>query len=170
MRPAWVVPILVAGCERPAASTDLAAASAATASPVPLLGGEARAHAAGELAEARDYSMRVESVRDCPLEPPFSARKGFVKLGIEVTIVGRTATDVPANPFYASARDPAGEAYAPTLAGCEPALPAAIVTAGKEARGFVTFEVPKAAERLELRYAPAIIGGSGEELRFTVAR
>ena len=114
--------------------------------------------------------MSVESARDCPLDPPFAAKSGFVKLGVEIVVEGTTSLEVPVNPFYATLYDVTGESYTSTLAGCEPGVPPVRVTLGKTARGFVTFEVPKSQRKLELRYAPLVIGPGTEELRFTVLR
>jgi hypothetical protein len=136
----------------------------------PLLLPDTHPRAMGELGHAHDYSMSVESVRDCPMDAPFAPKRGFVKVGVEVVIEGTTALEVPVNPFYATVTDRAGDTYTSTLAGCEPGLPSVRVTAGKQSRGFATFEIPKAARKLELRYAPIVIGPGTEELRFTLTR
>ena len=104
------------------------------------------------------------------MNPPFASKRGFVKVGLEVVIEGRSALEVPVNPFYATLYNTGGDAYTSTLAGCEPGLPPVRVTTGQKARGFVTFEIPPPARKLELRYAPLIIGHGLEELRFAVAR
>jgi hypothetical protein len=44
------------------------------------------------------------------------------------------------------------------------------VTHGRSAQGFMTFEVPKTAQKLELRYAPVVVGSPAQELRFSIAR
>jgi hypothetical protein len=135
-----------------------------------IISTDTQVHPEGELARGRDYTMSVESVRDCPLEGPFAPKKGFSKLGIEVELEGQSSVEVPVNPFYATLYEPSLENYASTLAGCEPGLPSVRVTAGHEARGFVTFEVPKASRIFELRYTPLVIGPGTEELRFKVVR
>jgi hypothetical protein len=93
-----------------------------------------------------------------------------VKVGIELSVEGTSAVEVPVNPFYATLSNSSGETFANTLAGCEPGLPSVRVTAGVKARGFVTFEIPREARKLELKYAPIIIGRGAEEVRFAVAR
>lgn len=135
-----------------------------------MLGAEPRVLGMGELGRTPHFSASVDSVRECPMDPPFSPKRGFLKLGVELTLTGTTATEVPTNPFYATVVDPSGTTYAPTLAGCEPGLFAGRVAEGKSQTGYVTFEVPKAATRLELRYRPAIIGAKDEELRFSIRR
>jgi hypothetical protein len=135
-----------------------------------MLGMETRAHPIGELGVAPDYSMSVESDKECPLDPPFASKRGFVKVGLELSVEGTSAVEVPVNPFYALLYDAGGETYTSTLAGCEPNLPSVRLTVGKKARGFVTFEIPRGSRRLELRYAPVVIGRTSEELRFAINR
>jgi hypothetical protein len=147
-----------------------------SASPFPssesaaILGAETRAHAMGELAVAPDYNMSVDSDRECLENSPFASKHGHVKLGIEVSIEGTSAVEVPVNPFYATLYDAGGDVYTSTLAGCDPGLSAVRVTSGKKARGFVTFDIPASSRKLELHYAPTIIGRGPEELKFAIAR
>lgn len=91
-------------------------------------------------------------------------------MGVEVDIQGTSGLEVPANVFYATAQDANGDRYAATLTGCEPALPAALVTRGNKAHGFITFDVPKLSRNIEVRYAPPVIGFGAEELRFSITR
>ena len=114
--------------------------------------------------------MSVESVKDCVLGAPFAPKNGFVKVGVEVELTGTSATEVPVNPFYATLRADSGDTYAATLAGCVPGLLSIRLTTGHKARGFITFEVPKTARQLELKYAPLVIGPGVEELRFSMTR
>jgi hypothetical protein len=135
-----------------------------------ILGGEPRVHTLGELAVAPDYTMSVESDKECLDGSAFVAKRGYVKFGIEVSLEGASTVEVPVNPFYATLYDAGGDVYTSTLAGCEPGLSAVRVTSGKKARGFVTFEIPASSRKLELHYAPTIIGRSAEELKFTITR
>lgn len=161
--------LLVASChdprEAPPPAPSIPAASGAA-----LLGVDDRPHPVGELGHAHDYAMSVESAKDCPMEAPFAPKRGFVKVGLEVSIEGTSSLEVPVNPFYGTLVDAAGETYPSTLAGCEPGLPSVRLVLGQKARGFVTFEIPKAARKLELRYAPVVIGPGVETLRFAVNR
>ncbi len=154
------------GCH---ATTDAPPPSASSESAT-LLGTEERVHPMGELAIAADYTMSMDSDKECGRDSPFVTKRGFVKLGVEVSLEGTSAVEVPVNPFYATLYDAGGDVYTSTLAGCDPGLPSVRITTGKKARGFVTFEIPAASRRLELRYAPTIIGRGPEELRFTVNR
>ncbi len=135
-----------------------------------ILGGEQRAHTLGELAVAPDYTMSVESDKECLDGSAFASKRGYVKFGIEVSVEGTSAVEVPVNPFYATLYDTGGDVYTSTLAGCDPGLSAVRVTSGKKVRGFVTFEIPASSRKLELHYAPTIIGRGAEELKFAVTR
>jgi len=135
-----------------------------------IVGIDTRVHPVGEIGRARDYFMSVESSKDCPMDAPFLPKSGNLKLGVEVSLEGTTEREVPVNAFYATLHYARGDAYSATLAGCDPALPAVRLTNGKSAHGFITFEISKSAEKLELRYAPLVIGPGTEELKFAVAR
>lgn len=158
---------LIAACSKGRTDNQVVASSAA---PEPVVGLETRVHPLGELGQARDYSMSVESVKDCPMDAPFAPKRGNAKVGLEVSVQGTTDREVPVNAFYATLRDARGDSYSATLAGCEPALPAVRVTREGSAHGFITFEIPKVSDKLELRYAPLVIGPGTEELKFSVSR
>lgn len=131
---------------------------------------EGKVYTLGEVAKARDYSMSVEAAAPCAVPPPFAPRAGYEKLGVTVVIDGTSERQVPANPFYAMLTDVAGTSYASTLAGCKPPLTAHIVTRGEKARGMITFEIPVSASKLVMTYAPAIIAGGRQELRFDLGQ
>jgi hypothetical protein len=143
---------------------------ATSGGPQEVMGLDTRVHPLGELGQARDYSMSVESIKDCPMDPPFAPKRGNAKVGLEVSLQGSSVREVPVNVFYATLYDARGDSYSATLAGCEPALPSLRLVRGQSARGFVTFEIPKSADKLELRYAPLVIGPGTEELKFVVRR
>lgn len=113
--------------------------------------------------------MSFDGVKDCPRSEPSSARKGFTRIGVDVDIQATSARQLPVNVFYASLFDANGDAYTPTLTGCDPPLPSVVLAGNARVRGYVTFEVPMLSRRLE-RYAPPVIGQSDEELRFSVNR
>lgn len=162
------MPIAVApGCQKSSGDNQVATAGSESR---PILGLDTRIHPIGEIGRTRDYSMSVDSVKECPMDPPFSPKHGNTKFGVEVSIKGESEREVPVNVFYATLVDARGDSYSATLAGCEPPLVAVRVANGKSTHGFVTFEVPKAAEKFELRYAPMVIGPGTEELKFSVSR
>lgn len=152
------------GCNR----NEQAPSPAPSAEPAAFIGPDTRVHPPGELARAPDYMMSVETVRECQMEGPFSPKRGHAKIALEVVIEGTSRREVPSNPFYASLRDASGAEHPSTLAGCEPALPTVRVTQGEKARGLVTFEIPESMHKLELRYAPLVIGPGTEELKFAI--
>jgi hypothetical protein len=162
-----VAAALAVACAKGHADNQVGAPSS---SPQDIVGLDTRVHPLGELGQARDYSMSVESVKDCPMEPPFAPKRGNAKVGLEVSLQGVSDREVPVNAFYATLSDARGDSYSATLAGCEPALPSLRLTRGQTARGFVTFEIPRVAGKLELRYAPLVIGPGTEELKFGISR
>jgi hypothetical protein len=159
--------VVTVGCAKSHADNQVGAASGAAQE---VLGLDTRVHPVGELGQARDYSMSVDSIKDCPLEPPFAPKRGNSKVGLEISLQGTSDREVPVNVFYATLHDARGDTFSATLAGCEPALPSVRLTRGKTTRGFVTFEIPKSAEKLELHYSPLVIGPGTEELKFAINR
>lgn len=162
MRGRWLLPALAFACD---ASEDVPPRPSAE-----IVGAQKPVHSPGELGVARDYTMSVESVQPCAVERPFRPEPGIDKLGVEVVIEGKSEREVPVNPFYATLRDGTDETYSSTLAGCRPVLEAVRVTRGDKARGFITFDVPKSARKLEMTYNPVVIGGGREELKFDLGR
>jgi len=115
--------------------------------------------------------MSVDAVRDCHVAQQAAPRRGYVRIGLDVTLEGTSGREVPANPFYASLRDASGELYAGALSGCDPALPAVRLQRGQKARGHLNFDVLKGAVTLELRYAVPVVGQpEPEEVRFALRR
>lgn len=153
---------LIAGCEQKAApETDPGA-------PAQMLG-LPRKHALGETARTPHFSLQVHNTKSCSVEPHFEPPPGVRKLGVEVTVQGHSRVQVPVNPFYATLRAPGGDRFEATLLGCTPQLEARRVTAGQKVTGWVTFDVPEAAEELELIYRPALIGVGPEEVTFQLS-
>jgi hypothetical protein len=114
--------------------------------------------------------MRVVTVRECEVEPYFAPAEGHVKLGVEIELAGTGDKEVPSNPLHATLLDRDGAHYDPTLAGCRPSLPPKRIKQGEAVRGFVTFEIPKDAQGLVLRYQPFIVGRAETELAFDLGR
>ena len=136
----------------------------------PTLGPPLALHTEGEQARARDYFMTLLGVETCDVEPHFQPASGRVKLGVKVVIEGRSKNEVPVNPLLGTLEDSEHRDYRPDMAGCTPSLPAARVTSGRQARGFITFEVPENASGLVMTYAPFVLGMGSEELKFSLGR
>lgn len=136
----------------------------------PTLAPPATAYPVGERGIARDYFMTLISIKECQVEPHFRPQPGHLKLGLLVLIEGRTQQEVPTNPFSSTLKDAQGHDYRADLAGCTPTLRADRVTHGREARGFVTFEIPNDATGLKMKYAPFVVGVGVEELEFALGR
>jgi len=124
----------------------------------------------GETAKAPDFSMSIENVKECKVPYYFRAKKGNIKLGVEVIIEGSADKDVPVNPFYAKVTDGDGYSYTSTFGGCSPELKSVRVAKGEKARGWVTFEVPSKASSLKLTYNPFIISTVKQEVKFDLGR
>jgi uncharacterized protein DUF4352 len=129
-----------------------------------------RAARTGEVATAAHYSMSVSETKECAMESHFRPSEGFIKLGVKVSIEARDATQVPANPFYATLIDTTSVVYESTLAGCQPALAASQLVKGQKASGWISFDVPADAKGLRLAYAPVLLGAGREELLFQLGR
>lgn len=127
-------------------------------------------HRIGETARATGYQFRVERIKQCETEPYFRPRAGNVKLGVEVTVESTASIPIRINPFHAFIRDSRGKSYYFTLAGCEPALQAARLEPEQKAEGWLSFEVPKSANDLELGYGPPTANRAPPEVRFTLRR
>lgn len=101
-------------------------------------------------------------------------KPGNVRLGVKVTIEGRSAREVPVNSFYARLYDEQRDGYgwAATFGGCDPDLKSARVKKGDRMTGFITFEIPAKASGLELSYSPYIRDSDTAEqtVRFTLGR
>lgn len=120
---------------------------------------------------APDYSLRVGEVKECE-STAIQPRPGNLRLGVEVTVEGRTDREVPVNPFYARLHDQErdGYAYAATFGGCEPGLKSARVRRGDSVRGWITFEIPTRAKGLELHYSPYIQNSTPQTVKFALGR
>jgi hypothetical protein len=129
-----------------------------------------KVHAVGEKAEAAEYAMTVKHVKECTVEHYFKPRKGNIKLGVEVVLEGTADKRIPVNPFYAKLTDSEGYSYTSTFAGCEPALKSVRVGKSEQAKGWITFELPKKASGLKLVYSPFVIGSGKQDLRFGLGR
>jgi hypothetical protein len=124
----------------------------------------------GEKAQAPDFSMSIENVKECKVPYYFKAKKGNIKLGVEVELEGSADKDVPVNPFYAKITDGDGYSYTSTFGGCTPDLKSVRINKGEKARGWITFEVPDKAKGLKLTYNPFIISTVKQEVKFDLGR
>jgi hypothetical protein len=143
-------------------------APAATASGPPA---PPRTHKLGQTAAARDFAVTLQEVKICD-GTRIAPKPGNVRLGVRLTIEGRTEREVPVNPFYARLvdRERDGYAYAATFGGCEPDLKSARVKKGDRMSGWVTFEIPKQASGLELSYSPYVLGSSEQSVQYDLGR
>lgn len=151
--------LLCGGCDEPTAPRPQRAATPTSS---------ARVYRIGELSTQADYSMSVESVRECPPEPGFPPAPGARRIGVEVAIEGLSDRQVPVNPFYATLTDNDDDRYGMAFHGCTPELAPVRVTRDQKAQGFISFEVPKAARGFQLRYDPKLVSAQHQVARFSV--
>jgi hypothetical protein len=90
--------------------------------------------------------------------------------GVDVSVRASHALQVPANPYYALLIDGENRVFEAVLDGCRPALDPGLLGPGETARGWLSFALPRAANRLKLVYSPALTSGVPEELSFAVGR
>ena len=128
-------------------------------------------HRVGQTASSLDYALTLEQVKTCD-DTPIQPKPGNLRLGVKVSIEGRTEREVPVNPFYARLTDRQrdGYAYAATFGGCMPDLKSARVDKGDRVSGWITFEIPKQAKGLELSYSPYVLGSTEQIVRFDLGR
>ena len=151
------------GCGRPEGSGPAPAGS----------GGGDAAHLAATLggkAWTADFEMTARSIKDCKVDAATLTRPGSARLGIELWIRATGSREVPANPFYARLVDGASNAYPAVFGGCTPELMASVLRSGDQAEGFVTFELPPAAQGLHLEYSPMLIGTERPVVQFELGR
>lgn len=169
------------GCQREREPTTVVVAdesvngvaTAAASTPAPeaeIAATRERTARAGEVARAAHFTMSFSATKECAVESHFMPREGMIKLGVEVTIQAHGSVQVPANPFYATLIDANNVVYESTLVGCEPALRASQLSDGKQASGWISFDVPAQARGLRLAYAPVLLGAGREELLFQLGR
>lgn len=142
---------------------------APTAPPTPSFD-SSKLYKVGETAKAPDFTMAIENVKECKVPYYFKAKKGNIKLGVEVQIEGSADKDVPVNPFYAKVTDGDGYSYTSTFGGCDPELKSVRVNKGEKAKGWITFEVPQKASNLKLTYNPFIVSTVKQEVKFDLGR
>jgi hypothetical protein len=92
---------------------------------------------------------------------------GNVNVSFLLAFEGINPSGASYNPFYFNVKDESGFQYNFSAFGKEPQLASSNdLQPGKIARGWMTFEVPKAAKTLTLAYAPGF-GGETVEFAYT---
>jgi hypothetical protein len=91
-------------------------------------------------------------------------KAGNVNVSFLVAFEGINPSGASYNPFYFKVKDDSGFEYNFNAFGKEPQLASSNdLQPGKISRGWITFEVPKAAKTLTLSYSP---GFTGEPVEF----
>jgi hypothetical protein len=115
----------------------------------------------GETAKASDYSLAVDSVKQCKPRRYSKPKKGNIWLGVEMVVGAIGDKQVWSNPSYAKLIDGDGLTYNSSYGStidCEPRLRATQLNNGEKAKGWVVFEVPQTVSGLKLTYNPSRVG------------
>jgi hypothetical protein len=133
----------------------------------------ATTHAVGERAQALDYALVVESVKECKPSYYFSKPSpGNIWLGIELVVESISETPVWASPSLAKLVDASGRSYSYALVAttdCEPGLRSGELARNEKGMGWVVFDVPESARGFTLLYDPMLVDAP-QPLRFELAR
>lgn len=116
------------------------------------------------------YRLRASLPVDCPAPQPAQRSSTTRRIGIELALEPTSQVQVPADPYYARLVDAEHDVYEATLGGCGSALAPTLPARGQTARGFVVFELPRAARPVTLLYAPELVGASKTELAIDLSR
>jgi hypothetical protein len=110
--------------------------------------------------DGRLLTLEVLGTRACDGDLVSPGATPAKLLGVEVQLTSWSAGNVPANFYYASLDDGAGNTYRALPTGCEPPLSGAPLADGQSTRGFLTFPVPPltgdSPRGLRLRYDPRL--------------
>lgn len=162
---AWVLAGFLCGCPH----SDPPVAEGGTAGAAPESTQPERARA-GSLIRSAHYQLRASTLQEC--SPP--ARGGAVgatrRVGVEIWLEPTGTVQVPANPYYARLVDGQGDAYEATLGGCGTPLAPTLPVRGQPAKGWIVFDVPRAARAFTLVYAPELVGATQSELVIDLGR
>ena len=113
-----------------------------------------------------ELAATVEGVKECGRE---HLKQGNVLLGVDLVVEGRSATELPFNPFHCKLREPNGTSYTPTFKGCEPRLRDHRLGQGERERGWVSFELPATAKDLRFVCSQAVAGAQTRVIEFDLS-
>jgi hypothetical protein len=116
------------------------------------------------------YQIRASLPEECSPPQPALGSAATRRLGIELSLEPTSDVQVPADPYYARLVDAERNVYEATLGGCGPALAPTLPARGQTARGWIVFELPRAARATTLLYAPELVGASKTELAIELQR
>lgn len=125
---------------------------------------------AGALLRTPHYHLVASFPEDCAPPSPALASVATRRVGVELSVEPTGDVQVPANPYYARLVDAEQNVYEATLGGCGAPLAPALPQPGQAARGWVVFELPRAARPVTLLYAPELLGRTKTELAIDLRR
>jgi hypothetical protein len=170
---ALVVGTLLA-CKKKKEETTSTTTPVATTTPTPTVAAPPpdKLHKLGENAKAADFSLTVDNVQECKRK--YSApKKGNIFIGVDATVESLGDKQFLASPTHAKLVDSQSLTfnslgYAST-ANCEPIFKFTQLAKGEKAKGWLIFEVPKAASGLKMSYNPVTFG-TPQTVKFDLGR
>jgi|RhiMethySRZTD1v2_1073278.scaffolds.fasta_scaffold06756_5 uncharacterized protein DUF4352 len=126
----------------------------------------------GESAKANDYNLTVDNVQECKRK--WSApKKGNIFLGVEATVESLGDKQFLASPTHAKVIDSQSLTYNSlgyaSTTNCDPTFKFTQLAKGEKAKGWLIFEVPKAASGLKMSYNPVSFG-TPQTVKFDLGR
>jgi hypothetical protein len=118
----------------------------------------------GMTVRATHYSIVASELKDCPPGEHHSRGGDRRRVGVEIWLEPTGSIQVPANPYYAKLIDGEGNVHEATLGGCGTPLGPTLPARGRPARGWIVFDVPRAARDFTLVYTPELVRAPIEEV------
>lgn len=120
----------------------------------------------GQRVESAGIAVTVNAVEGALELGQFQrADQGRVFLLASVTLENASRERAPYNPLYFKVKDGEGFEYTASLLAADQSLKSGELAAGERVRGFVAFQVPAAAKRLQISYQPLVLFGGYQVLR-----
>jgi Domain of unknown function (DUF4352) len=99
----------------------------------------------GPIADGRNYTLTIGTAKECVVaSKPFAPKRGFVHLGVEVTLEATTDKLVSVQTYPFSLKAPDGQIYGTSLGKCQPEFQGgSYMKKGQRLHGLLTFEIPE---------------------------
>jgi len=153
----FLVPALACGATTPTPKVS-SGGSAPTAVPTAVA---ARAKI-GDTTSLKEYSLVINAAKDNATSTNqfLKPKDGYRWYALDVTITA-IAADVAYNPLYAKIKLADNTEATTAFGGVEPGLKSGKLAAGESTRGWLTFEIPTAAQPAQFQYEIVSFGSGG---------
>lgn len=156
----------------PNAGTPSPTPAAPTGAAAPDL--SAKTFAVGDTADAGEFKLTLDNVKECKPNPYYRPEKDHIWLGVELAFEGNSDKQVMPLTIYMKVLDKEGTVMKQQYIGskaCEPRFnSSAALGKGEKAKGWLMFEVPKTASGLKFQYSPQNFMGKTQTLKFDLGR